>query len=177
MMGCPNWQHLLKIAEFYRPEWVKRRTTWKWILTIFKYKNESYKQCSGKSRWKNEVICLVFMFPSWVMTLNLSLKVHFLQLVLASARKLGLLAISIFHLKVFTTLLQKMIWFIGVLTTIYKILAIKISKNMLTQQKFNKTISFQTLISPKSVSHSIKNNYHFLKVQKETFQMHICKLL
>ena len=51
MMGCLNWYLLLKIEEFYRPEWIKRGTTWKWILTIFKYKNEYYKQ-SRKSRWK-----------------------------------------------------------------------------------------------------------------------------
>ena len=65
----------------------------------------------------------------------------------------------------------------GAWATLYEILAIKISKNMLNQQKFNKIIWFRTLISPKTVSHSIINNYHFLKVQKETFQMHICKLL
>ena len=29
---------------------------------------------------KNGVICLVFMFPSWVMVLKLCKKVHFLQL-------------------------------------------------------------------------------------------------
>ena len=28
---------------------------------------------------KNEVICLVFMFPSWVVVLKFSKKVHFLQ--------------------------------------------------------------------------------------------------
>ena len=33
----------------------------------------------GKSRWKNGVICLVSMFPSWVMTLKLSKKVYFMQ--------------------------------------------------------------------------------------------------
>ena len=29
-----------KIEVFYRPEWTKRGTTTKWILTIFKYKDE-----------------------------------------------------------------------------------------------------------------------------------------
>ena len=37
--------------------------------------------------------------------------------------------------------------------TLYEILVIKISKNKLTQQKFNKIIWFRTLISPKTVSH------------------------
>ena len=27
MMGCTNWQLLLKIEVFYRPEWTKRGTT------------------------------------------------------------------------------------------------------------------------------------------------------
>ena len=34
---------------------------------------------SGKSRWKNGVICLASMFPSEVMVLKLSKKVHFLE--------------------------------------------------------------------------------------------------
>ena len=34
---------------------------------------------NGKSNWKNEVICLVSMFSSWVMVVKLSKKVHFLQ--------------------------------------------------------------------------------------------------
>ena len=34
---------------------------------------------SGKRRSKNGVICLVFMFPSWVMVVKLFKKVHFLQ--------------------------------------------------------------------------------------------------
>ena len=140
MMGCLNWYLLLKIEEFYRPEWIKRGTTWKWILTIFKYKNEYYKQ-SRKSRWKNEVICLVFKFPSWVMALNLSRKVHFLQFCADFSKKpKSVKAIYIFHLKVLTTLFQKMIWFIGVWTTLYTTLAIEISKNMLTQLKFDKII-------------------------------------
>ena len=43
-------------------------TTSKWILTIFKYKNECYKQLERK-KWmkKNGVICLASMFNSWVM--------------------------------------------------------------------------------------------------------------
>ena len=41
---------LSEIDVLYRPEWTKGGTTWKWVLTIFKYKNECYKH--GKSRWK-----------------------------------------------------------------------------------------------------------------------------
>ena len=145
-------------------------------MTIFKCKNKYYKH-SRKSRWENEVICQV-KFPSWVMALNLSVKMNFLQFCTDfSKNPKSVKAIDIFQLKVLTTHFQKMIKFIGVWATLYEILAIKISKNMLNQQKFNKIIWFRTLISPKTVSHSIINNYHFLKVQKETFQMHICKLL
>ena len=135
--------------EFYKPEWIIRGTTWKWILTIFKYKNEYYKQ-SRKSRWKNEVICLVFKFPSWVMALNLSRKMNLLQFCAEFNKSVK--AMSIFHLKVLTRLFQKMIWFIEVWSTLYEILAIKISKNMLTQQKLNKIIWFRTLTSPKTIN-------------------------
>ena len=36
---------------------------------------------------KNGVICVVFMFPSWVMIIKLSKKVHFFNFVLTSAKK------------------------------------------------------------------------------------------
>ena len=71
-------------------------------------------------------------------------------------------------LKVLITVFQKMIWFIGVWSTVHKILAIKISKNRLTQQKF-KILQFQTLISPKR-SHSIINNNIFWKCVTRTFR-------
>ena len=59
---------LTKIEVFYRPEWTEGGTTWKWILSIFKFRNECYKQ-SSKSGWKNGVICLFTMFPSKVRVL------------------------------------------------------------------------------------------------------------
>ena len=37
---------------------------------------------------KNEVICLVFMFPSWVVVLKFSKKVHFLQFSTDLSKKL-----------------------------------------------------------------------------------------
>ena len=101
---------------------------------------------------KNEVICLVFKFPFWVVALNLSRKVNFSPFCADFSKKpKSVKAIYIFHLKVLTTFFQKMIWFIRVWATLYEILAIKISKNMLTQQKFNKIIWFRTLTSPKTV--------------------------
>ena len=44
-----------------------------------------------KGNEKNGVICLVFMFPSWVVVLKLSKKVHIWNFVLTSARNLSLL--------------------------------------------------------------------------------------
>ena len=44
------------------------------------------------------------------------------------------------HVKALITLFQKRIRFIGVWVTIHEILAIKISKKMLTHQKFNKIL-------------------------------------
>ena len=81
-----------------------------------------------------------------IMVLKLSQKVQFL---LTSAGNLRLIDT---HLKMFITLFQKIIKFTGVWATIQEILAIKISKKMLTQQKFNKTFWLQTLISPEKKS-------------------------
>ena len=76
---------------------------------------------------------------------NLSRKMHFLQFCADFSKKpKSVKAIYMFHPKVLTTLFQKMIWFIGVWATLYEILETKISKNMLTQQKFYKVIWFQT---------------------------------
>ena len=108
---------------------------------------------SGKSKWKNGVICLVSMLPSWVMVCKLSKKVHmciFYNFVLTSARNLSLLKqFRYMHLKVIITLFQKILWFIVVSATVDEILAIKIPKKMLTQLKLNKIPQLQTLTSPK----------------------------
>ena len=53
--------------------------------------------------------------------------------------------IYIYPLKVFPPLFQKMVWFIEVHATVHEILAIKISKKMLTQKKFKKILQLQTL--------------------------------
>ena len=60
---------------------------WKWILTIFKCKNEFAKRLGlEKQMKKNGVICLVFMSPSWVRVVKLSKIVSFLQFLLMSAK-------------------------------------------------------------------------------------------
>ena len=56
-----------------------------------------------------------------------------------SARNLRQLKLFIYMLvKVLISFFEEMIWFIGDWATVHEILAIKISKKMLTQQKFNK---------------------------------------
>ena len=68
---------------------------------------------------ENRVICLVSMFPSWVMVRKFSKKVHFHNFVLTLARNLNLLKQFIYiHLKVLITLFQKMVKFIGVQATV-----------------------------------------------------------
>ena len=52
------------------------------------------------------------------------------------------------YLNVPITLFQKIPWFIGVWPTFHGILPVKLSKKELTQQKFNKNLRLQTLISP-----------------------------
>ena len=77
---------------------------------ISKYKNECYKQLERKKLdEKNGFFCLVSIFPSRVMVLKLSEKVHFLQFCADLSKK----AKSV-NRKVLITLFQKMIWFIGV---------------------------------------------------------------
>ena len=66
VMGCLNLYLLPKTDVFYRPELTREGTTWKWILTIFEYKNVTNSQIR-KSRWKKGFICLVSMFSCWVM--------------------------------------------------------------------------------------------------------------
>ena len=89
------------------------------------------------------------MFPSWTMVLKLSWKVRFLQFCADfSKTPKSVKAIYILYLKVLITLFQEMICFAGVWATIYEILATKLSKKMLTLQKLNKIIWFQTLTSP-----------------------------
>ena len=101
---------------------------------------------AGKVDEKNGVIWLVSMFPSWFMVRKLSKKIRFM---LASARNLSLLKqFTYMHPKVLFQLFQKMVSFIGVQATVYETLAIKISEKMLTQQKFNKILRLEALISP-----------------------------
>ena len=41
-----------RIQVFWRPEWAKRGTPWKWNLTIFKWKNEFPKQLGLEKQMK-----------------------------------------------------------------------------------------------------------------------------
>ena len=101
-----------KIEVFYRPELTNRGTIWKSILSIFKFRNEYYKQI-GKSRWKNGVICLVSMLPSWVTALKLSKKCFFCNFVLTSARNLSWLKqFTYMYLKGLVMHFQKLMFFI-----------------------------------------------------------------
>ena len=105
---------------------------------------------AGKVDEKNGVICLVSMFPSWFMVHQLSKKVHFLQFCADLSKKSkSVKAIYIYASKSSHYTLSEMVWFLGVRVIVHEILAIKISKKMLTQQKFNKILCLQTLISPK----------------------------
>ena len=67
-----------KIEVFYRPEWTKGGPH---DNEFWGFPNSELFQTfrSEKVDEKNGVICLVFMFFSWVIFLKLSKKVHFLQ--------------------------------------------------------------------------------------------------
>ena len=97
---------------------------------------------------KNEAIFLALLFPSWVTTLKLFRKVHILQFCADFSKKpKSIQTIYILHLKVLITHFQKMIWFIGVWAIVYEILAIKVSKKMLTQPKLKKKLTSKLNIS------------------------------
>ena len=104
------------------------------------------KKLSRKSRWKNGIICLVSMLPSRVIVLNLFKKVHFLQFCADLSQKpKSVKAIYIYGSENFH-------WSLSENNMVYRGLShrlIKISKTMLTRQKFNKALRFQTLISSK----------------------------
>ena len=68
----------------------QRGDPWKWILKILKCKNEFPKRLGLEKQMKsNGIICLVFMAPSWVMVLNLSKIVSFMQFFADISRKLN----------------------------------------------------------------------------------------
>ena len=90
---------------------------------------------------------------------------------LNSAKNLRLLKqFTYMDLKVFITLFQKMLWFMEVWATVHDILAIKISKKMLTQQKFLKNYSTSNTHTSETVSHSIINNTNFWKCVTRPFR-------
>ena len=120
---------------------------------------------------KNGVICLVSMFPSWVMVHKFSKKGHFLQFCADLSKKSkSVKAIYIYASEVLITLFQKMIFSIRFWATVHEILTIKISEKMLTQQTFNKILRLQTLIFLKVLSHSIMNNTIFWKYVTRLFR-------
>ena len=99
---------------------------------------------------KNEVICLVPFFPSWVMVLKLPKIIHFCKFVLTSSRNLNLLKQFIYvHLKDLIMLFRKIVHFIGVWATVKEMLKNQISSKVVTLQKLNKIHQLQTLISSK----------------------------
>ena len=90
-----------KNEVFYRPEWTNGGTTWKWILSIFKFRSEYYKQI-GKGRWKKFVYFPCSLPVLW--SLNFAL---------TSARNLSRLKqFTYMHLKSLVTNFQKLMFFL-----------------------------------------------------------------
>ena len=74
------------------------------------------------------------------------------------------------HLKVLITFFQKILRFIRVWATVHEILAIKISKKILNQQKFLKNSSTSNTHTIEAISHSIINNINFWKCVTRPFR-------
>ena len=79
---------------------------------------------SRKSRWKKWVICLVLMFPSWSMVLNLSGNVDFCAYL--SKKSKSIKQFTYMHLKGLVTHFQKMVLFIMLWLTVSEILEFEI---------------------------------------------------
>ena len=109
------------VKLFYTPERTKRRTTWKWMLSTFKYKQLDRK----KSTWKRGHLStshLVICFLPELWSLNCLKKWIFCNFVLTSARNLSLLKqFTYIHLKVIVTHFQKMGSFIMLWLTVLDI--------------------------------------------------------
>ena len=99
---------------------------------------------------KNEVICLVSMIPSRVMVCELSRKEHFLQFCADLSKK----SKSVKAIYIYAS--ESSHYTLSENAMVYKVMRHRswdisdyISKKMLNQQKFNKILRLQTLISPK----------------------------
>ena len=94
---------------------------------------------------KNGATCLVIMFPSDLWSFNCP-RVYLLQFCADLRSKPKYVNATYINApESFFTFFEKMTWFIVVWTLVHEILAIKISKKMLTQQIFNKFLRLQTL--------------------------------
>ena len=72
---------------FYRPEWIEGMNL---KMNLKYYQIQKWMLQPDRAEKVDEingVICVVFMFPSWVMILKLSKKVHFCNFVLTSVKK------------------------------------------------------------------------------------------
>ena len=121
-----------KIEVFYRPEWAKVGTPHGnefWVFSkIQNWKLQTVR--SQKVDEKNGVICLVSMFPAWVMVLKLSKKkCIFGNFMLNSAINLGLLKqFTYVHLVGLVTHFQKIVLFIMQWLSVFKILLFEIEE-------------------------------------------------
>ena len=95
-----------KIQVFCRPEWAKGGTPWKWILTIFKWKNEFPKQLGLEKQMKKmgSFVWFSCLLPE-LWSLNCQKLCPFCIFLLISATNLRLLwQFMYMHLKVLVSL-------------------------------------------------------------------------
>ena len=135
-------------------------------MTIFKYKVEWYIVRAKKVDKKWGIPCIL---PE-LWSLNCPKKLTFCNFVLTSARNLSLLKhFTYMHLKALIPLFQKTISLIGVWATVHEILAINVSKKMLSQQQFKKNTLVSNPNISKTVRQSMINNTIFWKFVTKPF--------
>ena len=118
-----------EIEVFYRPEWtevinlkmnLKYFQIQKWMLEADR---------AEKVDEKSVVICVVFIFPSWVMILKLSKKCIFSILCWPQQKSLGMLKqFTYMHLKRLVMCFQKMLLFTMLWLHVLKILVFEIEE-------------------------------------------------
>ena len=130
IMSCPNQWLLAKIDVFYWSEWIKVMNL---KMNSKHFEIQKWMSQAGraeKSRRKNGVIFVVFMFLSWLMILKLSKKKAFFKFCADLSKKhlVMLKQFTYMHLKGLVTHFQKMSLFTMLWLNVLKILVFEIEE-------------------------------------------------
>ena len=162
---------------FYRPEWIEGMNL---KMNLKYYQIQKWMLQPDRAEKVDEingVICVVFMFPSWVMILKLSKKVHFFNFVLTSAKKSKYVkAIYIYASETSRYALSENVIVYYAITSCFEDISVWSRRALLNFCWVSILLIFWLLISHEPLFRPLEP-YHFLKDCNENLQIHICKLL